>query len=80
MGELRNINGLDLARKLAVLGYEITRQKGSHIRLTTSKDGEHHETIPSHRPLKIGTLNAILKNIANHHKLTKDELIEKLGL
>lgn len=31
----RDISGLELANKLAVLGYEITRQNGSHIRLTT---------------------------------------------
>jgi len=32
----RNVNGFDLAKALRVLGYEVTRQKGSHIRVTTS--------------------------------------------
>ncbi|NYE57789.1 putative RNA binding protein YcfA (HicA-like mRNA interferase family) [Carboxydothermus ferrireducens DSM 11255] len=35
----------------------VTRQTGSHIRLTTTLKGEHHVTIPLHDPLKIGTLN-----------------------
>ena len=36
----RNINGKELAKALRVLNYEITRQKGSHIRVTTQLDGD----------------------------------------
>lgn len=64
----RDITGEALANKLKQLEYEIVRQTGGHIRLTTQKHGEHHITIPNHSPLKIGTLNAILKDIANHFK------------
>ncbi|MCX5727868.1 MAG: type II toxin-antitoxin system HicA family toxin [Nitrospirae bacterium] len=42
------------------LGYSVTRQTGSHLRLMTSEHGEHHLTIPLHSPLRIGTLSAIL--------------------
>ncbi|WP_205760905.1 type II toxin-antitoxin system HicA family toxin [Luteolibacter luteus] len=52
----RDIDGAALIRALKPLGYEITRQKGSHVRVTTSQNGEHHETIPLHQPLKTGTL------------------------
>ena len=31
----RNVSGEQLAKALKVLGYEITRQTGSHFRLTT---------------------------------------------
>lgn len=31
----RDLTGLELAKALKALGYEITRQTGSHIRLTT---------------------------------------------
>ena len=41
-------------------------------------NGEHSETIPNHYPLKIGTLNKILKNIAEHFGITKEELLAKL--
>jgi predicted RNA binding protein YcfA (HicA-like mRNA interferase family) len=27
--------------------YEVSRQVGSHIRLTTTKNGQHHITIPN---------------------------------
>jgi predicted RNA binding protein YcfA (HicA-like mRNA interferase family) len=60
------------------LGYEVSHQTGSHIRLTTKQQGEHHLTIPAHNPLKVGTLNAILKDVANHLKLTREEIIKQL--
>ncbi|MHC5830542.1 MAG: type II toxin-antitoxin system HicA family toxin, partial [Nostoc sp.] len=53
-------------------------QKGSHIRLTTQQNGEHHITVPAHDPIKIGTLNAILKDVAAHAGLTRNELLTLL--
>ena len=47
----RDLSGSDLAQSLLKLGYSITRQTGSHLRLTTHQDGEHHLTIPFHSPL-----------------------------
>ena len=76
----RDIDGPRLVRALSVLGYEATRQKGSHVRVTTQRDGENHEVIPHHRPIKAGTLSSILKRVAAHHGLTVDGLIELLDL
>ena len=75
----RDISGILLARALRVLEYEVTRQTGSHIRLTTSINGEHHITIPAHDPIKIGTLSAILADIARHHETTREGLLKRLG-
>lgn len=58
--------------------YQVTRQTGSHIRLTTVLKGEHHITIPKHKTLKIGTLNNILKDIANYLDVDKQNLIREL--
>jgi predicted RNA binding protein YcfA (HicA-like mRNA interferase family) len=74
----RDISGETLTKALAKLGYEQTRQTGSHIRLTTQQNGEHHITVPAHNPLKIGTLNAILQAIAQHFELTRDALLKIL--
>jgi predicted RNA binding protein YcfA (HicA-like mRNA interferase family) len=74
----REISGLELAKLLKKYGYEITRQTGSHIRLTTEFNGQHHITIPAHKNLKIGTLNSILNDIASHFKLNKNDLSNKL--
>ncbi|MFM7382312.1 MAG: type II toxin-antitoxin system HicA family toxin [Microcystaceae cyanobacterium] len=74
----RDLTGKIFAKRVEVLGYRIERQTGSHIRLKTIKNGEHHITIPNHSPIKIGTLNAILKDIANHFQTTREDLIDQL--
>lgn len=56
----RDLSGEALARLLRRYGYEVTRQTGSHIRLTSRVGEEHHLTIPAHESLRVGTLNAIL--------------------
>jgi DNA-directed RNA polymerase subunit H (RpoH/RPB5) len=48
--------------------------------MTTQQDGENHEVVPNHRPIKTGTLAGILKRISLHHGLTVDELLRKLDL
>jgi predicted RNA binding protein YcfA (HicA-like mRNA interferase family) len=40
----RDLAGQDLIRRLARFGYAVSRQAGSHIRLTTNENGEHHVT------------------------------------
>ena len=74
----RDLTGLQLVKNLEVLGYQVARQTGSHIRITTLQSGEHHLTIPSHNPLKTGTLSAILNDIAQHFNLTREELLSRL--
>ncbi len=74
----RDLTGQKLAKALEKLGYAVDRQTGSHIRLTTQERGEHHVTIPNHSPIKIGTLNAILKDVADHFETDRDELIGRL--
>jgi predicted RNA binding protein YcfA (HicA-like mRNA interferase family) len=74
----RDLSGDALARALSELGYQITRQKGSHMRLTTLHGGEHHITIPRHNPLRIGTLASILDMVATHFGKTRDQLINEL--
>ena len=76
----RDIDGSRLVKALRVLGYEATRQSGSHVRVTTQRDGENHEVIPQHHPIKTGTVASILKRIAAHHGMTVDELLRILDL
>jgi predicted RNA binding protein YcfA (HicA-like mRNA interferase family) len=74
----RDISGRQLARALSKYGYQITRQTGSHLRLTTTTNGEHHVTIPDHDQLKVGTLSGILGEVALHMESPKAEIVEKL--
>lgn len=74
----RDISGDDLAKALKVFGYHVTRQTGSHLRLTTQQLGEHHITVPLHDPLRVGTLSGILGDVAEHLGLTREEVAEQL--
>jgi len=75
----RDIGGEDLARLLGNYGYAISRQTGSHMRLTSSFKGtQHHVTIPLHTTLKIGTLNSILKDVAVYLEIDRRQLVETL--
>jgi predicted RNA binding protein YcfA (HicA-like mRNA interferase family) len=76
----RDISGAELAKALRKLGYVVTRQTGSHLRITSQRDGEHHEVIPNHSPIKLGTLKSILRNVAAHHRMSAPELLESLDL
>ena len=76
----RDVSGSELAKALRVLGYELTRQTGSHMRLTTERGGQHHVAAPNHSPIKTGTLSGILKDVAAHHGLSAEELLRLLKL
>jgi predicted RNA binding protein YcfA (HicA-like mRNA interferase family) len=76
----RDISGADLVKAFKQLGYEPTRQAGSHIRLTTQEGGTHHVTIPNHDPVRIGTLASILDDVAMHFGISRNELLLRLKL
>ena len=66
----RDVTGAALQAALRRLGYEAVRQRGSHVRVTTHVNGEHHEVIPQHDPIKVKTLLSILKSVAAHHEMS----------
>lgn len=74
----RSVSGKELIKSLRRIGYEITRQTGSHVRMTCEKPEQHRITIPKHPELRVGTLSAILADIAAHRKITREELIKQL--
>jgi predicted RNA binding protein YcfA (HicA-like mRNA interferase family) len=75
----RDMGGEELAALLGKYGYKITRQTGSHIRLTsTSKGFEHHITIPRHKPLRVGTLSSIVNEIATYLEIERQKLVKEL--
>jgi len=74
----RDLSDVELAKALKKAGYEVTRQSGSHIRLTTQSPTQHHVTIPAHDPLRVGTLSAILGDVASHLQISRDDLVRRL--
>ncbi len=81
----RDLSGADLAKAFGRLGYVVTRQTGSHMRLTRPPErstkpprDEHHITIPAHGALRVGTLGGILSDVAKHLGTTTDEVARQL--
>lgn len=74
----RDISAKELILCLRKYGYEIERQKGSHIRLITLLEGKHHVTVPNHNSIKIGTLSGIINDVAAHFNKSKEEIINEL--
>ncbi|WP_456416323.1 type II toxin-antitoxin system HicA family toxin [Methanocaldococcus sp.] len=79
MHKLPVVRGKDLIKFLKKLGYEIVRQRGSHIRLRKETEyGIHNITVPYHEEIAKGTLNAILNDVSKWNNIPKEELIKKL--
>ncbi len=74
----RDLSGAELAKALSGIGYRITRQTGSHLRLTLDTPPQHHITIPAHDTLKVGTLSAILSDVAGNLKISREDLTRRL--
>jgi len=75
----RDLSGSELAKLLRRYGYQITRQTGSHLRLTSSTRGtQHHIAIPVHKTLKVGTLAGILKEVCAYLEISRPDLEREL--
>ncbi|MGA3326998.1 MAG: type II toxin-antitoxin system HicA family toxin [Terriglobia bacterium] len=75
----RDLDGRKLASLLHRYGYQITRQTGSHIRLTsTARGAEHHVTVPAYKEIRVGTLHAILRDVAVYLDIEEAQLLDEL--
>ena len=73
MAQLPNLSGKEVVKVFENLGWEFSRQSGSHIVLT--KDGEMASlSVPNHKGVAKGTLRSLLR-AAN---LTVDEFIKAI--
>ncbi len=75
----RDLSGQELIKLLSQYEYRVTRQTGSHVSLTSKiRVTEHHLTVPAHDSLKIGTLSAILSDVAFYLKIDRNTLEQTL--
>jgi predicted RNA binding protein YcfA (HicA-like mRNA interferase family) len=76
MSKLPRLSGEEIVKILVEkFGFEIVRQRGSHVVLRKFKDSEKIVTIvPMHREVKIGTLLGILKLAG----ISKEEFMKNL--
>ena len=75
----RDLSGIDLVDHLIRLwGYEKVHQVGSHIILQTQVPTPHRISIPAHKVLRIGTLNNIVRTIAQHKDVDREQILHGL--
>ena len=70
--KLPRVSGMETLKALTKLGYQINRQRGSHIMLTCV--GKQQLVVPNHRELDNGTLRQIIKDAG----LAVEEFIQLL--
>jgi predicted RNA binding protein YcfA (HicA-like mRNA interferase family) len=77
--KLPSVSGKVLISFLESLGYEVVRQRGSHVRLLKATPaGNHKLTIPDHNPVAKGTLADILGRVSIWCQIDKQEIITRL--
>lgn len=75
----RDLYGRQLAFVLCTRwAYVKVNQVGSHIILQTETPGHHRLSVPDHKPLRLGTLNAILREVANAKGVTREDILATL--
>lgn len=75
----RDLSGADLINALcSKAGYRLVHQVGSHMILETDEPVHHRIAIPNHNPLRIGTLNSILRAVAAAKNVDKKEILRLL--
>ena len=75
----RDLNGRELVRVLCSRwDYRQVNQEGSHIILQTETPRHHRLSVPDHKPLRTGTLNAILRAAAAAKDVAREDILATL--
>ena len=75
----RDLSGNELVAVLCKRwGYVKIHQVGSHIILQTDEPSAHRIAVPAHKPLRVGTLNAILSAVAAHKHVHRETILKEL--
>ncbi len=73
MTQLPSLSGKEVVKAFENLGWQVSRQSGSHIVLT--KDGEMASlSVPNHKEVAKGTLRSLIR----HANLTIDEFVKAI--
>ena len=61
MSKLPVVSGADAIRAFSRIGYEVDRQRGSHVILRNAAPPIRRLTIPNHKVLAKGTLRSLIR-------------------
>jgi predicted RNA binding protein YcfA (HicA-like mRNA interferase family) len=75
----RDLSGAQLVKVLCRdWGYRVVHQEGSHIILTTEEPSHQRLSVPNHNPVRVGTLNSIIRAVSRHKDVERQELLDTL--
>ena len=75
----RDLSGRDLIKALCrSWGYKQVHQVGSHVILETEEPSHHRLAVPDHSALRVGTLNGILRAVAEHKRVIREDVLKTL--
>ena len=75
----RDLSGVQLVKVLCRdWCYRVIHQEGSHIILQTDAPTPQRLSVPNHNPLRVGTLNSIVRAVAAHKVVERQQLLETL--
>jgi len=75
----RDLSGAQLTKVLCRdWDYRTVHQEGSHVVLQTETPGHQRLSVPNHNPLRVGTLNGILRVVATHKAVDRQALLDSL--
>ena len=59
-------------------GYRQVHQVGSHVILETEDPSHQRIAVPDHKSLRVGTLSGILRAVADHKGISRQEIVDSL--
>ena len=75
----RDLSGTQLVKVLCRdWGYRVVHQEGSHIILQTDTPLHQRLSVPNHSPLRVGTLNSIVRAVSLHKRIERQQLLDAL--
>lgn len=75
----RDLSGEQLVKVLCGnWAYRVVHQEGSHVILQTESPGHQRLAVPNHNPLRVGTLNSIVRAVATHKRVDRQVVPESL--
>ena len=75
----RDLSGAQLVKVLGRdWGYRVVHQEGRHLILQTDVPMHQRLSVPNHNPVRVGTLNSIVRAVSAHKGVERQQLLEAL--
>ena len=75
----RDLSGAQLVKVLCRdWDYRVIHQEGSHIILQTDAPSHQRLSVPNHNPLRVGTLNGIVRAVSAHKGVQRQQVLDTL--